>query len=72
MILRGIRRLFGTLAFLFFLVEGVSYLSMPKGSVAPSEAMNIVWGTLAIYGFGLFLAFVINGFKKPRGRIIDL
>jgi hypothetical protein len=68
--LRGIRRLFGFLAIVWFLLTGATlFTNIPN----KGHAVGVVLiGTVIIYSIGWAITYLADGFKKPRGRIIDL
>jgi len=71
--LRGIRRLFGTLALLWAILWTL-YLGPMRGGgrVDNGGEWLIFMGiAVAIYSMGWLVTYLANGFKKPRGRIID-
>lgn len=68
---RGIRRLFSVLAALWLVVTGFVWISRPTPDRG-GELLIILVGSIVIYGFGRLITFLADGFRKPRGRIIDL
>lgn len=72
--LRGIRRLFGFVAVLWAIFWTVYLGPMHGGGRADNGGLWLVFMAIAvaIYLVGFALTYLTNGFKKPRGRIIDL
>lgn len=72
MFARGVRRLFTTLAIAWAVVAGLTFLLSPKDAHAGEEFTNIVIEVALLYGVGWIITFLGRGFRKPRGKIIDL
>lgn len=61
--LRGIRRLFATLAVIFGFVSYAVLLTSPHGQYFSNNAMTIAIEAFVIYAIGWIISFIILGFR---------
>ena len=64
--LRGIRRLFATLAVLFAFVAYAVLLTSERDKYFTDSALTIAIEAFAIYAIGWLISFVVLGFRRDR------